>query len=154
MQRGAKPGRTGSDRSAYIVLHCAVQKGTAQGLATNLEGIAMAETIFSKIISREIPATIEYEDDDVLAFRDISPQAPVHVIVIPKRHIATVNDIAESDAELIGRMVLAAQRVARDMGVDQSGYRLVMNCNSDGGQSVFHIHIHLLGGRAMNWPPG
>ncbi len=114
----------------------------------------MAETIFSKIIAREIPAVIEYEDDDVLAFRDISPQAPVHVIVIPKKHVATVNDIETGDAELIGKMVLAAQRIARDKGVDQSGYRLVMNCNSDGGQSVYHIHLHLLGGRAMNWPPG
>ena len=114
----------------------------------------MAETIFSKIIAREIPADIEYEDEHILAFRDISPQAPVHIIVIPKKQIATLNDVVEADAELIGRMVLTAQQIARNKGVDQSGYRLVMNCNSDGGQSVFHIHIHLLGGRSMSWPPG
>lgn len=114
----------------------------------------MAETVFSKIIAREIPAHIEYEDDHVLAFRDISPQAPVHSIVIPKKQIATTNDIQAEDAELIGRMVLAAQHIAREKGIDQSGYRLVMNCNADGGQTVFHIHLHLLGGRPMNWPPG
>lgn len=114
----------------------------------------MADSIFTKIINREIPATIEYEDDELIAFADIQPQAPVHILIVPKKHIVTVNDIVEADAELIGRMVLAAAQIARAKGVDQSGYRLVMNCNEDGGQSVFHIHMHLLGGRKLTWPPG
>ncbi len=114
----------------------------------------MSETIFTKIINREIPAEILYEDDEVLAFRDVSPQAPVHFLVIPKQPIPTVNDIQSDQAELIGKMVLAAQQVAREQGVAEDGYRLVMNCNEDGGQTVFHIHMHVLGGRAMSWPPG
>jgi len=114
----------------------------------------MSETIFTKIINREIPAEILYEDDEVLAFRDVSPQAPVHFLVIPKQPIPTVNDIQPDQAELIGKMVLAAQLVAREQGVAEDGYRLVMNCNEDGGQTVFHIHMHVLGGRPMSWPPG
>jgi histidine triad (HIT) family protein len=114
----------------------------------------MADSIFTKIINREIPAAIEYEDDDIIAFADIQPQAPVHILIVPKKHIVTVNDIVEADASLIGRMVLAAAQIARGKGIDQSGYRLVMNCNADGGQSVFHIHMHLLGGRKLTWPPG
>lgn len=112
------------------------------------------DCLFCKIVAREIPATIAYEDDEVLAFHDISPQAPQHVLVIPKKHIPTVNDIQQEDAELIGKMTLCAQKVAADLGVDLSGYRLVMNCNKDAGQEVFHIHCHLLGGRKMKWPPG
>ena len=111
-------------------------------------------TIFDKIINREIKADIVYEDDDVLAFRDISPQAPVHVLFIPKRAIATLNDAADSDAALIGKLALAAARFAKQEGFAESGYRVVMNCNTDGGQSVFHIHLHLLAGRQMAWPPG
>jgi len=114
----------------------------------------MSETLFSKIIKREIPADILYEDDEVLAFRDISPQAPVHFLVIPKQAIATLNDIQPRQAELIGKMVLAAQKIARDEGIAEEGYRLVMNCNENGGQTVFHIHMHVLGGRPMAWPPG
>jgi histidine triad (HIT) family protein len=114
----------------------------------------MSDTIFSKIIKREIPAEILYEDDDVLAFRDVSPQAPVHFLVIPKLEIPTINDIQPDQAELIGKMVLAAQQVAAEQGVAEGGYRLVMNCNEDGGQTVFHIHMHVLGGRALSWPPG
>lgn len=114
----------------------------------------MADSIFTKIINREIPAAIEYEDDDIIAFGDIQAQAPVHILIVPKKHIVTVNDIVEADAVLIGRMVLAAAHIARIKEIDQSGYRLVMNCNADGGQSVFHIHMHLLGGRKMTWPPG
>lgn len=114
----------------------------------------MSETLFSKIIRREIPADIIYEDEHVLAFRDINPQAPVHALIIPKTAIATINDIEAGQAELIGRMVLAAQKIAHDEGIDEDGYRLVMNCNEHGGQTVFHIHLHLLGGRAMDWPPG
>jgi len=109
----------------------------------------MAETIFSKIIRHEIPADIVYEDDDVLAFRDIAPQAPVHVLVIPKAEIATVNDIQPGQAELIGKMVLVAQQIAADEGIAEDGFRLVMNCNRHGCQEVFHLHLHLIGGRQL-----
>jgi histidine triad (HIT) family protein len=114
----------------------------------------MADTLFGKIIRREIPADIVYEDDDVLAFRDINPQAPVHVLFIPKRAIATLNDATDGDAELIGKLVLAAAAWAKKQGLADNGYRLVMNCNTHGGQTVFHIHVHLLAGRQMTWPPG
>ncbi len=114
----------------------------------------MADTLFDKIIRREIPADIVYEDDTVLAFRDINPQAPVHVLFIPKRAIATINDASDADAELIGRVVLAATAWAKTQGFADDGYRLVMNCNKHGGQTVFHIHLHLLAGRQMAWPPG
>lgn len=114
----------------------------------------MTDTLFDKIIRREIPADIVYEDDTVLAFRDIHPQAPVHVLFIPKKSIATLNDLTENDALLIGKLVLAATRWANAQGFAENGYRLVTNCNRDGGQTVFHIHLHLLAGRAMQWPPG
>ncbi len=114
----------------------------------------MPDTLFAKIIRREIPADIVYEDDDVLAFRDINPQAPVHVLFVPKRAVATLNDLDDADAPLIGRLVLAATRWAKTQGFAENGYRCVMNCNRDGGQTVFHIHLHLLAGRAMQWPPG
>jgi histidine triad (HIT) family protein len=109
----------------------------------------MAETIFSKIIRRELPADIVYEDDDVIAFRDINPQAPVHVLVIPREEIATVNDIKPGHAELIGKMVLAAQKIAADEGISEDGFRLVINCNRHGCQEVFHVHLHLIGGRQL-----
>jgi histidine triad (HIT) family protein len=118
------------------------------------ELLAMAETIFSKIISREIPADIVYEDDRVLAFRDIAPQAPTHILIVPKQEIATVNDIEEAQDNLVGYMVRTAADIARKEGIDTDGYRLVMNCNVDGGQAVYHLHLHLLGGRKMTWPPG
>jgi histidine triad (HIT) family protein len=114
----------------------------------------MSDTIFSKIIRREIPATIVYEDDDVLAFRDIQPQAPVHVLFIPKRAVPTLNDLAADDAVMIGKLVLAASAFAKREGFAEAGYRTVFNCNSDGGQSVYHIHLHLLAGRQLTWPPG
>ncbi len=114
----------------------------------------MADTLFGKIIRREIPADIVYEDDDMLAFRDINPQAPVHVLFIPKRAIATLNDLGEEDALLIGKLFLAATRWARAQGFAENGYRCVFNCNRDGGQTVYHLHLHLLAGRAMHWPPG
>ena len=114
----------------------------------------MSETIFSKIIAREIPADIVYETDEVLAFRDINPQAPVHVLIIPKRPIATLNDLEAGDAELVGKLFLAAKQVAAELGVADAGYRTVLNCNRDGGQDVFHVHLHLLAGRRMGWPPG
>ena len=111
-------------------------------------------TLFSKIIRREIPADIVYEDDQVLAFRDINPQAPVHVLFIPKREIPTLNVAGDDDAALLGRLALAAAAYAKREGFADDGYRVVMNCGRDGGQSVFHIHLHLLAGRALHWPPG
>ena len=112
------------------------------------------DTIFSKILAGEIPADIVYEDDEVIAFRDINPQAPTHVLVIPRVPIATINDLDADQAAIVGRMYLAAAAIARNEGIAESGYRTVMNCNRDGGQTVFHIHLHVLGGRALTWPPG
>ena len=114
----------------------------------------MSDTLFSKIIRREIPANIVYEDEFVLGFKDIAPQAPTHVLFVPKRPIATLNDATRADAELLGRLVLAASEHAKAEGFAENGYRVVINCNGDGGQTVFHVHLHLLGGRALNWPPG
>jgi len=112
------------------------------------------DCLFCKMVSGAIkPATV-HEDDDVLAFKDINPQAPVHVLVISKRHIATLNDLKPADAALVGKLVLAAGKIARELGVADGGYRTVMNCNADAGQSVWHVHLHLLGGRVMRWPPG
>ncbi|MDX1459562.1 MAG: histidine triad nucleotide-binding protein [Xanthomonadales bacterium] len=114
----------------------------------------MTDDLFLKIIQREIPAEIIYETDEVLAFRDINPQAPTHVLIIPKRRIATVNEIQDSDASLMGRLFIAAREIASQEGVEEQGYRLVMNCNAAAGQTVFHVHLHLLGGREFSWPPG
>lgn len=114
----------------------------------------MSDDLFIKIIEREIPADIVFEDDELLAFRDINPQAPVHILIVPKRRIPTINDLGDDDAALVGQMVLAARKLAADEGLSSDGYRLVFNCNEHGGQSVYHIHLHLLGGRQMNWPPG
>ncbi len=111
-------------------------------------------TIFQKIIQREIPADIVYETDDVLAFRDIQPQAPVHVLVIPKKPVVSVAHAAPEDAALMGKLLMAAAEVARREGLEPGGYRLVTNVGRDGGQSVFHLHIHVLGGRPLRWPPG
>jgi len=114
----------------------------------------MSDCLFCKMVSGEIKADVVYEDQDVLAFRDINPQAPTHVLVIPKRHISTTNDIRPEDAELIGKLYLAAKQVAADEGIAGRGYRTVLNCLEEAGQAVFHLHLHLLGGRAMRWPPG
>lgn len=111
-------------------------------------------TIFDKIIAREIPADIVFEDEEVLAFRDINPQAPVHVLFIPKTPVATLNDLAPGDEAVVGRLVTSATAYAKAQGFADDGYRVVINCNGDGGQSVYHIHLHLLAGRAMAWPPG
>lgn len=111
-------------------------------------------TIFDKIISREIPADIVYENDHVLAFRDINPQAPVHVLFIPKIRVSTINDIQPEQAHIIGELFLAVKDYAKQIGEDEDGYRVVMNCNENGQQTVFHIHLHFLAGRQMNWPPG
>lgn len=114
----------------------------------------MAESIFSKIITKEIPVDSVYEDDELLAFRDINPQSPYHILIIPKKVIPTVNDLCDEDAELVGKMVLRAKILAKELGFAEDGYRLVFNCNSYGGQEVYHLHLHLLGGRQMHWPPG
>ena len=114
----------------------------------------MSDCLFCKFTSGELQADVVYEDEHVLAFRDINPQAPMHVLVIPKRHISTLNDLQGEDAELVGRLSLAAAKVAADSGYAETGYRTVMNCNADAGQTVFHIHMHVLAGRALNWPPG
>ena len=114
----------------------------------------MSDTIFGKIIRREIPADIVYEDEQMIAFRDIHPQAPVHVLFIPKRPIATLNDMGPDDALLAGQLLLAAAAYAKREGFAEAGYRTVFNCNRDGGQTVYHIHLHLLAGRPLGWPPG
>lgn len=115
----------------------------------------MAENcLFCRMVSGTIRPDILYEDAELLGFRDINPQAPLHALVVPKRHIATLNDLAPEDAGLMGKLLYAATRVAREAGVTDGGYRVVMNCNADAGQSVFHIHLHVLGGRALKWPPG
>ncbi len=114
----------------------------------------MSDCLFCKMVAGEVPANVVYEDDEVLAFRDINPQAPTHVLVIPKEHIATLNDLDESHARVMGRLFLAAKQVAEQEGIAEVGYRTVVNCNEDAGQTVFHIHLHLLGGRRLSWPPG
>ncbi|MBU2881365.1 histidine triad nucleotide-binding protein [Psychrosphaera sp. B3R10] len=111
------------------------------------------ETIFDKIIDRTIPADILYEDDYVLAFKDINPQAPIHFLVIPKIQIVTANDINDQNAELVGKLYVAAAKIAKQMGFADDGYRCVMNCNNDGGQTVYHIHLHVLAGKPLGWPP-
>jgi len=114
----------------------------------------MTDCLFCKMVSGEIKPDVVYEDDDVLAFRDVNPQAPMHVLIIPKAHISTANDLDEDNVDVIGQMYLAARKIANDEGVSEAGYRMVMNCNAGAGQSVFHIHLHVLGGRQMAWPPG
>jgi len=114
----------------------------------------MTDCLFCKMVSGEITPDTVYEDDDVLAFRDINPQAPLHVLVIPKQHVSTLNDLDADHAGLVGKMMLAAASIAQQEGVAEKGYRTVINCNADAGQTVFHIHLHLLGGRPMHWPPG
>ena len=114
----------------------------------------MTDCLFCKMVAGDIKPDVVYETDEVLAFRDINPQAPVHVLIIPKTHIATTNDIGAEYAPLIGQLYLAAKEIAAQEALSERGYRTVMNCNSDAGQAVFHIHLHLLGGRQMHWPPG
>jgi histidine triad (HIT) family protein len=112
------------------------------------------DCLFCKIIDKTIPADIVYEDDRVVAFRDVAPQAPTHILVIPRQHISTLNDLNESNNELIGHILYVAKTIATAEGLAEDGYRVAMNCNNHGGQTVFHIHLHLLGGRQMQWPPG
>ena len=114
----------------------------------------MTNTIFGKIARGEIPADLVYEDQDLVVFRDISPQAPVHLLIIPRKPIPSLNDAGPEDAELLGKLLLAAARVAREAGIAERGYRTVINCNAAAGQTVFHLHLHVLGGRPLQWPPG
>ena len=114
----------------------------------------MTECIFCKMVKGEIKPDVVYEDDHVLAFRDTNPQSPTHVLLIPKAHIATTNDLDEANVGVVAQLYLAARQVAAEEGIAERGYRMVVNCNPEAGQSVYHIHLHLLGGRAMAWPPG
>ncbi len=114
----------------------------------------MAEDLFCKIVAGEIPADKVYEDEDVVAFRDIRPQAPVHILIIPRKHIAMLADATEEDERLLGKLLLVASKLAKQEGIADSGFRVVVNNGPDSGQDVFHIHVHLLGGRKMGWPPG
>ncbi len=112
-------------------------------------------TIFSKIINKEIPAEIVFESENILAFKDINPQAPVHILIIPKTEIPKVTDLnGKEHASLLGEMIDTANKLAKDMGISEEGFRLVFNCGDNGGQEVYHLHLHLLGGRQMKWPPG
>ena len=111
-------------------------------------------SLFTKIINREIPAEIVYEDNEIIAFNDINPQAPIHLLIVPKKEIKTLNDLEIDDKEIIGKMFLTAKKLAVKLNIDKTGYRTVFNCNEHGGQTVFHIHLHLLGGRQLVWPPG
>jgi histidine triad (HIT) family protein len=112
------------------------------------------ECIFCKIINGEMPSKLVHEDDKVVAFADISPQAPIHLLIVPKKHIPTILDLEEADKELVGHIYLVAKELAIKNNIDTKGFRLVANCNEDAGQAVFHIHFHMLGGRKMEWPPG
>ncbi|MDO7788235.1 histidine triad nucleotide-binding protein [Desulforamulus aquiferis] len=114
----------------------------------------MQDCLFCKIISGEIPVQKVYEDEKVLAFKDISPVAPVHVLIIPKKHIATLVDLNSDDSGLMGHIITAASNIAKELGISEKGFRLVSNCKEEGGQTVYHIHFHLIGGRQMQWPPG
>lgn len=114
----------------------------------------MTHCLFCKIIKKELPATILHEDEQVLVFQDVYPQAPEHVLLIPRRHIATFNDLEETDGPLLAHLLLLCKKMARDLGMHERGYRLVSNCNADAGQTVFHLHFHLLAGRKLGWPPG
>jgi histidine triad (HIT) family protein len=118
-----------------------------------MEIIIMIDSIFTKIIKREIPAEIIFENDSVIAFNDIEPKAPVHILVVPKKQIATINDADENDATLLGELLLTASKIAKEKGIAEKGYRLVLNCNKEGCQSVFHIHVHLIGGKQLGWSP-
>lgn len=114
----------------------------------------MDECIFCKIVKKEIPSKIVYEDKDILAFKDINPQAPTHILIIPREHFASLNAIPEEKKEILSSLLLKARQIAEEKGIAQSGYRIVLNTAKDSGQGVFHIHLHLLGGRRMSWPPG
>tara|TARA_Y100000814_G_scaffold278375_1_gene240137 strand:- start:48 stop:395 length:348 start_codon:yes stop_codon:yes gene_type:complete len=111
-------------------------------------------TIFKRIIDGEIPANVVYEDKQCLAFHDVAPQAPVHILIIPKKEIASINDLSAEDEQLVGHLFLVIQQIAREQGLAENGYRVICNCGEGGGQTVFHLHYHLMGGRNLKWPPG
>lgn len=110
--------------------------------------------LFCRILNKEIPSKIVYEDDSAIAFEDIKPQAPTHILIIPRAHIEKVSDLSEEDSGLMAHLILVAKKIARERGVAESGYRIVINCNKNAAQEVFHLHVHLLGGRIFSWPPG
>ena len=112
------------------------------------------DCLFCKIVAKDIPSDIIFENEKVMAFSDINPQAPTHKLIIPKTHIATINDLSAEHSDLVWQLYQTAKTLAKDLGIAKEGYRVVMNCNPGGGQEVYHIHLHLLGGRQMNWPPG
>ena len=114
----------------------------------------MSECLFCRIVRGEVPATIVHEDETLVAFEDISPRAPTHILIVPRRHVATINDLAPSDKALVGEMIWRSAAIAKERGIANSGYRTVFNCKRGAGQTVFHIHLHLLGGRPLAWPPG
>lgn len=114
----------------------------------------MEDCIFCKIIKGEIPSEKVYEDNQVISFKDINPEAPFHVLIIPKKHISTINELTENDEQLIGHVYTAAAKIAKQFNIDESGYRIVSNCGKDGGQTVGHVHFHFLAGRTLSWPPG
>jgi len=137
----------------HTILQVTVQSFTLPNVEVNPRNITV-DCLFCKIASGTFPANIIYQDDNVIAFDDIAPKAPEHKIIIPRKHIATLNDINSDDTVLIGQMTQAAVSLAKSLNMAEAGYRTVMNCNAGGGQTVFHIHMHLLGGRQMTWPPG
>ncbi|MDQ8039193.1 MAG: histidine triad nucleotide-binding protein [Rickettsiella sp.] len=112
------------------------------------------DCIFCKIIKGELPADIVYQDDDMVAFNDLHPRAPIHQLIVPKKHFASLNDLTDADTLLVGKMIQKARLLAKEAGIAESGYRTVFNCNEDGGQIIFHLHLHLIGGRKLEWPPG
>lgn len=114
----------------------------------------MADCLFCKIVNKELPARVVHEDEDTVAFEDVNPQAPTHVLVVPRRHVATMNDLMPEDEALVGKLFRVGAKIAKDRGFADRGWRAVMNANRDAGQTVFHIHLHVLGGRGMRWPPG
>ena len=114
----------------------------------------MSNCLFCKIINREMNVDFIHEDDQIVVFKDINPQAPTHLLIVPRKHIATLNDLTPKEDEIVGAMVRRASLIAKELGHNKKGYRTLLNCNNDGGQTVFHIHLHLLAGRPMNWPPG
>jgi histidine triad (HIT) family protein len=114
----------------------------------------VSDCLFCRIVAGEIPAKVVFEDEHLVAFQDINPQAPMHVLIVPRRHVATLNDLSGTDDGLVGEMVRRAAAIAREYGHSERGYRTVFNCNADAGQTVFHVHLHVLGGRTLTWPPG
>jgi len=114
----------------------------------------VADCLFCKIAAGDVPAALVHQDEHLIAFKDINPQAPMHVLVVPRRHVSSLNELAETDDQLLGEMIRRAAAIAREHGHADRGYRTVFNCNADAGQTVFHIHLHVLGGRPLEWPPG